>query len=145
MKLHDEAPKVVRLEVHGAKEVTAGDIQVPSDVEILNPDHHIATVSDEGRLVMEITLDKGRGYVSAEKNKRPDDVIGVIPVDSIFTPVEKSQLCGGTHQGGGSSPIMTAWLWRSGPMGASTRWRPSACRRRSSPPTWRFSSTSATR
>jgi len=89
VKLHDEAPKVVRLEVHGAKDVTAGDIQVPSDVEILNPDHHIATVSDEGRLVMEITLDKGRGYVSAEKNKRPDDVIGVIPVDSIFTPVEK--------------------------------------------------------
>jgi len=89
VKLHDEAPKVVRLEVHGAKDVTAGDIQVPSDVEILNPDHHIATVSDEGRLVMEITLDKGRGYVSAEKNKRPDDVIGVIPVDSIFTPVQK--------------------------------------------------------
>ncbi len=89
VKLHGESPKVVRLEVHGAKEVKAGDIQVPSDVEILNPEHHIATVSDDGSLVMEITLDKGRGYVSAEKNKRPDDVIGVIPVDSIFTPVKK--------------------------------------------------------
>ncbi len=89
VKLHGESPKVVRLEVHGAREVKAGDIQVPSDVEILNPEHHIATVSDDGSLVMEITLDKGRGYVSAEKNKRPDDVIGVIPVDSIFTPVKK--------------------------------------------------------
>ncbi|NLY89864.1 MAG: DNA-directed RNA polymerase subunit alpha [Firmicutes bacterium] len=89
VKLHDESPKVVRLEVHEAKEVKAKDIQVPSDVEILNPEHHIATVSDDGSLVMEITLDKGRGYVSAEKNKNPDDVIGVIPVDSIFTPVKK--------------------------------------------------------
>lgn len=89
VKLEGESPKVVRLEVHGAKEVKAKDIQVPSDVEILNPEHHIATVGDDGHLVMEITLDKGRGYVSAEKNKRPDDVIGVIPVDSIFTPVKK--------------------------------------------------------
>lgn len=89
VKLQNESPKVVRLEVNGPKDVTARDIQVPSDVEILNPEHHIATVGDDGSLVMEITLDKGRGYVSAEKNKRPDDVIGVVPVDSIFTPVKK--------------------------------------------------------
>lgn len=89
VKLHDEQPKVVRLEVHEPKEVTAQDIQIPSDVEILNPEHYIATVSGDGSLVIEITLDKGRGYLSAEKNKKPDDLIGLIPVDSIFTPVKK--------------------------------------------------------
>ena len=67
----------------------AADIMVPSDVEILNPDHYIATVSEGGNLVMDITFDRGRGYVPAERNKKPDDVIGTIPVDSIFTPVHK--------------------------------------------------------
>jgi len=89
VKIHDEQPKVVRLEVHEAKEVRAKDIQIPSDVEILNPEHYIATVSENGSLVMEITLDKGRGYVPAERNKGPEDIIGLIPVDSIFTPVKK--------------------------------------------------------
>lgn len=89
VKIHDEQPKVVRLEVHEAKEVRAKDIQIPSDVEILNPEHYIATVSENGSLVMEITLDKGRGYVPAERNKGPEEIIGLIPVDSIFTPVKK--------------------------------------------------------
>ncbi|NLG83462.1 MAG: DNA-directed RNA polymerase subunit alpha [Firmicutes bacterium] len=88
-KIHGEGPKKVRLEVTGPKEVTAGDIEVPSDVEILNPELHIATVGEGGTLSMEITLDKGRGYVPAERNKGTTNIIGVIPVDSIFTPVRK--------------------------------------------------------
>lgn len=89
VKIHDDQPKVVRLEVHEPKEVRAKDIQVPSDVEILNPEHYIATVSENGSLVMEITLGRGRGYVPAERNKGPEEIIGLIPVDSIFTPVKK--------------------------------------------------------
>jgi len=89
VKIHGEGPKVARLEVSEARSVTGGDIQVSSDVEILNPDHYIATVSDGGNLVMEITFDKGRGYVLAENNKSTENIIGVIPIDSIFTPVQK--------------------------------------------------------
>ncbi|MGQ9779033.1 MAG: DNA-directed RNA polymerase subunit alpha [Bacillota bacterium] len=88
-KIHGEGPKKVRLHVTGPKDVTAGDIEVPSDVEILNPELHIATVGEGGTLSMEITLDKGRGYVPAERNKGTINIIGVIPVDSIFTPVRK--------------------------------------------------------
>ena len=89
VNIHGEGPKVARLEAHEPGDVLAGDIEVPSDVEILNPDHRIATISKGGSLVMEITMDKGRGYVPAEKNKGAEDIIGVIPIDSIFTPVQK--------------------------------------------------------
>lgn len=89
VKLYGDEPKVARIEVKEAKEVTGADIEVSSDVEILNPEHHIATVGEGGSLVMELTLDRGRGYVLAEKNKNPENIIGVIPVDSIFTPVQK--------------------------------------------------------
>ena len=83
VKMHEDGPKVARLEVREPRKVTA------SDIEILNPEQHIATVSEGGSLVMEITFDKGRGYVPAEKNKGQENIIGVIPVDSIFTPVQK--------------------------------------------------------
>lgn len=89
VKLYGDGPKVARIEVREAKEVTGADIEVSSDVEILNPEHHIATVGEGGSLVMELTLDRGRGYVLAEKNKNSENIIGVIPVDSIFTPVQK--------------------------------------------------------
>ena len=89
VKMHEDGPKVARLEVREPRKVTAGDIQVSSDIEILNPEQHIATVSEGGSLVMEITFDKGRGYVPAVKNKGQENIIGVIPVDSIFTPVQK--------------------------------------------------------
>ena len=89
VKINGDGPKVARLEVREPGEVKARDIQISSDIEILNPDHHIATVSEGGSLVMEITLDRGRGYVPSERNKDQDNIIGVIPVDSIFTPVQK--------------------------------------------------------
>ncbi len=86
-KLHTDGPKTVRLEAEGPGEVKAGDLILDPDVEILNPEAHLATLDKGGRLFMEMVVQKGRGYVSAEKNKREDHVIGVIPVDSLFTPV----------------------------------------------------------
>lgn len=88
VKLHTDEEKVVRIEKEEEGPVTAGDIITDDEVEILNPDLHIATLNS-GRLSMEITLAKGRGYRPAEKNKREDDPIGLIPVDSIFNPVKK--------------------------------------------------------
>lgn len=89
-KLHSDAPKTIYIEAEGECEVTAGDIKADSDVEILDPQMHIATLNKDARLYMEITISKGRGYISAEKNKQNmQPVIGVIPVDSIYTPVSK--------------------------------------------------------
>ncbi len=87
LKMYSDEPKTIRLDVDGAKEVTAADITVDSDIEILNPELHIATLNEDGSLHMEMTVERGRGYVPAEKNKRPDHVIGVIPIDSIFSPI----------------------------------------------------------
>ena len=90
IKLHSDIPKTVYIEAKGEQEITAGDIKRDSDVEILNPDLHIATLNSDANLYIEITLSNGRGYVSAEKNKlNMQPVIGVIPVDSIYTPVTK--------------------------------------------------------
>lgn len=88
-KIHSDGPKVVYIEAEGEGEVKAKDIKVDADVEILNPELHIATLNAEAKLYIEITLDKGRGYVAAEKNKAQGQPIGLIPVDSIYTPVHK--------------------------------------------------------
>ncbi len=90
-KLYCQQPKTCVIDVRGG-EVTAGDIQVDSDIEILNPDHHIATVETGAPFFMEITFEHGRGYVSSEKNKSvvENPVIGTIYTDSIFTPVQKA-------------------------------------------------------
>ena len=90
-KLHSNGPKVVEISAEGPCEVTAESIKCDSEVEILNPQLHIATLGEDSKLNMEITLDKGRGYVPAERNKAlmGSDVIGVLPVDSIYTPVLK--------------------------------------------------------
>lgn len=78
----------LRLDVRGPSDVTAADLKASSDVEILNPDLHIATVNAKGRLAMDVTVERGKGYVSAEKNKH-SSTIGVIPVDAIFSPVRR--------------------------------------------------------
>lgn len=90
-KLHSNGPKVVEISAEGPCEVTAESIKCDSEVEILTPDLHIATLGEDSKLNMEITLDKGRGYVPAERNKliSGNEVIGVLPVDSIYTPVLK--------------------------------------------------------
>lgn len=89
VKMYVDEPKTLILDVSGPKEVTAADITMDADVEILNPDMHIATLDKDGSLYIEITVEKGRGYVLADKNKESDMPIGVIPVDSLFTPVRK--------------------------------------------------------
>ena len=90
MKLHSEGPKTIYINHEGAGEVCARDIKCDSDVEILNGDLHIATCNDDAKLFIEINIDKGRGYVSSDRNKQMlQPIIGTIAVDSIYTPVEK--------------------------------------------------------
>ena len=88
-RLHCDGPKTVYIEAAGECEVIAGDIKADAEVEILNPELHIASLGPDGALSMEITLDHGRGYIPADKNKSAQQVIGTIPVDSIYAPVLK--------------------------------------------------------
>jgi DNA-directed RNA polymerase subunit alpha len=88
--LHGDSPEIeVRLDKKGAGAVTAADIEAPADLEILNPELEIANVSDKGRLEITLTIGRGRGYVPAELNRGPEHTIGVVPVDSIFSPVRR--------------------------------------------------------
>jgi DNA-directed RNA polymerase subunit alpha len=89
-RLHGESPEIeVRLEKRGPGQVTAADIEAPADLEILNPDLEIANLAEKGRIEMTLTIGRGRGYVPAELNRGPEHTIGVIPVDSIFSPVRR--------------------------------------------------------
>ncbi|MBR5614770.1 MAG: DNA-directed RNA polymerase subunit alpha [Clostridia bacterium] len=90
VKLHSDGPKTIYINHEGAGDICARDIKCDSDVEIINGDLHIAKLNDDAKLFMEIVIDRGRGYVSADRNKQLlQPVIGVIPVDSIYTPVMK--------------------------------------------------------
>ena len=89
LKLDKNEEKTLRINFKGEGEVTAGDIMTDGTVEVLNPDLHIATVSQGGSLVMELTAEVGRGYNTAEKNKKDNQPLGVLPIDSIYTPVKK--------------------------------------------------------
>lgn len=88
-KMYTDEPVTLRIEAQGPAEIKAGDIITGPDVEIINKDHHIATVNEDGNLYMELELVKGRGYVTAERNKKEGQPVGVIPIDSSFTPVRK--------------------------------------------------------
>ena len=89
IKLHGTGPKTVHMKAKGEGEVTAKDIVADSDVEILNPEHHIATMAADSTLDMEMTIKAGKGYVPAERNKEEDQPIGTIPMDAVFSPVRK--------------------------------------------------------
>ena len=89
LKIHSDEEKILEIDVEGSGRITAGDIRADSDVEILNPDLHIATLDDHGRLHMRIHANRGRGYVPADRNKKEDQPIGIIPVDSIYTPISR--------------------------------------------------------
>jgi DNA-directed RNA polymerase subunit alpha len=89
LKLHTEGPKTIRVKAEGPKVLKAGDILTGDAVEILNPDHYIATLSRDGKLSMEMVVKMGRGYVPAERNKEEGQPIGTIPMDSIFSPIKK--------------------------------------------------------
>jgi len=90
LRLHTDKPKLLRLDVKGKRDVVAGDIQQDAEVDILNPDLHIATLDrKDAHMAMELVIERGKGYVPAEKHRKSEHVIGVIPVDSIFTPIQK--------------------------------------------------------
>jgi DNA-directed RNA polymerase subunit alpha len=89
LKLHTEGPKTIRVKTEGAKVLKAGDILTGDAVEILNPEHYIATLSRDGKLSMEMVVKMGRGYVPAERNKEESQAIGTIPIDAIFSPIKK--------------------------------------------------------
>ncbi len=89
VKLHTDEEKLLTLEAEGEGEITAGDFNCSSEVEILNPDHHIATLDSNGSLQMEVVVERGRGYNSVEKNKKENAPLGVIPIDSFFSPITK--------------------------------------------------------
>ncbi len=89
LKLHTEGPKTVRVKAEGPKVLKAGDLLTGDAVEILNPDHYIATLSRDGKLSMEMVVKMGRGYVPAERNKEEGQPIGTIPMDAIFSPIKK--------------------------------------------------------
>ena len=121
-KLHTESGKTVYIEATGPCEVTAGDIKADAEVEVLNPELHIATLDSGASLNMEITLSHGRGYVSADRNKaaQPQTVIGVIPVDSIYTPVYKVTFTVEPTRVGASSDFdkLTLEVWTDGTISA---------------------------
>lgn len=89
LRQYSEEPQLLRIEVEGEGVVTAGDIIAGQDIEVINPDLYIATLDRAARLRMELTVERGWGYVPADRNKKPNQPIGVIPIDSIFTPVRR--------------------------------------------------------
>ena len=119
-KLYAEGTKNVYIEAVGPCEVTAGDIKLDGEVEILNPELHIATLDSGATLNMEITLSHGRGYVPADRNKSAQTVIGVIPVDSIYTPVYKVNYTVAPTRVGASSDFdkLTLEVWTDGTISA---------------------------
>ena len=88
-RMSDEGPHNVRIEANGDCEVTAADIILPSEIEVLNPELHIATLNSTGKLKIDMVVERGHGYVPADKNKTQEDAIGVIPIDSLFSPVQR--------------------------------------------------------
>ncbi len=119
-KLHSDSVKTVYIEAEGPCEVTAASIKADSEVEILNPELHIATLDEGAKLVMELTLDKGRGYAPAEMNKNEHTPIGVIPVDSIYNPVVKADYSVDNTRVGQQTDFdrLTLEVWTNGVLSA---------------------------
>lgn len=117
-KLHSEGVKTVYIEASGECEVTAGDIKADGEVEVLNPELHIATLGPDASLNMELTLSHGRGYVPADRNKPAQTIIGLIPVDSIYTPVRKVNYTVENTRVGDATDY-DKLTWRCGPTGPS--------------------------
>ena len=119
-KLHTDGPNTLYLEANGEGEVKAGDIKADADVEILNPDLHIATLGPDASLTMELTLSHGRGYVPADRNKPEQTIIGLIPVDSVYTPVRKVNYTVQSTRVGDSTDFdrLTLEVWTDGTISA---------------------------
>lgn len=119
-KLHSEEPKTVYIEANGEGVITAGDIRGDAEVEILNPDLHIATLGSNANLNMELTISRGRGYVPADRNKPAQTMIGLIPVDSVYTPVRKVNYTVESTRVGESNDFdrLTLEVWTDGTISA---------------------------
>ena len=119
-KLHCAGVKTVHIDAVGPCEVTAGDIKADAEVEILNPELHICTLGEDATFNMEISLAQGRGYVSSDRNKTPQTVIGVIPIDSIYSPVTKVNYTVEPTRVGASSDFdkLTLEVWTDGTISA---------------------------
>ncbi|MFH0809478.1 MAG: DNA-directed RNA polymerase subunit alpha [Pseudomonadota bacterium] len=116
LRMHSEETKILRIDAEGEGEVKAGDIIADPTVEIMNPDHHIALLSKDGRLRIEMTARTGRGYVAADRNKEEDQPIGVIPIDAIFSPVRKVNYAVGNARVGQKTDYdkLTLEVWTDG-------------------------------
>ena len=116
LRLHTDKPKLLRLDVKGKRDVVAGDIQQDAEVDILNPDLHLATLDKkDARLAMELVVERGKGYVPAEKHRKSEHVIGVIPVDSIFTPIQKvNYVIEDTRSGQEEADRLVLEVWTDG-------------------------------
>src|SRR2546430_10765952 len=120
LKSFTEDPVTLTLDVKGPAEVHASDIQVPADVEIVNPELYICTIADRGHLRMELTVERGRGYVPADRNKREGQPIGVIPIDAIFSPAVKANFLVEKTRGGQATDYdrLNLEVWTDGTMSA---------------------------
>lgn len=120
LKIVGEESKVLRIEEIGPKTVTGADIICDADVTVLNPEMVIATLAEGARLFMEMTAERGRGYLSAERNKRPDQPIGVIPIDSVFTPINKVNFQVENTRRGDVTDLdkLSLEVWTDGSLGA---------------------------
>ncbi len=116
LRSHAEGAKTVKLKVKGKSEVKAGDIEHDAEIEIVNPDHKIATLDGNGKLEMELIIERGKGYVPAERNKKPNLPIGFLPTDSIFTPVTKVNLATEEVRVGQEINYdrLNLWIWTDG-------------------------------
>ena len=116
LRLHTDKPKLLRLDVKGKRDVVAGDIQQDAEVDVLNPDLHLATLDKkDARLAMELVVERGKGYVPAEKHRKSEHVIGVIPVDSIFTPIQKvNYVVEDTRSGQEEADRLVLEVWTDG-------------------------------
>ncbi len=131
LRCESEEPVTLRLDVRGPGDVTAGDIQTTADVEILNPELHLATLNAKGRLAADLTVEQGRGYLSADRNKRTAP-IGVVPVDAIFSPVRRVVVRDRADPGRAGHQLRPARPSRSRPTARSrrvtrSRRRPTRC------------------
>ncbi|HVH30306.1 MAG TPA: DNA-directed RNA polymerase subunit alpha [bacterium] len=116
LRLHTDKPKLLRLDVKGKRDVVAGDVQQDAEVDILNPELHLATLDKkDARLAMELVVERGKGYVPAEKHRKSEHVIGVIPVDSIFTPIQKvNYVVEDTRSGQEEADRLVLEVWTDG-------------------------------
>ena len=128
IRSHSEQPKTIKLKAKGKGEVKAGDIEHDAEIEIVNPEHLIATLDSAGKIEIEMIVEQGKGFATSERNKKPNLAIGFIPTDSIFTPVLKVNLSTEEVRVGQEINYdrLSLWVWTNGSIGAEDAVKESA-------------------